>query len=170
MSKLTLLIIKPDPKVKIQIMVNATTIYCCFSKIKCRIWEQLNFVYLFGWYLELIINVLFNYSNSIRNINYFIVFFLDSIFPKIKRDLYWLLQSFQLTQWRSSGYFTSAYSVIDDYSNIMLQDDWSLLCFFLSCDTKDLIFWSVGKVPDSSISSLPKFSFNFSSTNIGLQV
>ena len=33
----------------------------------------------------------------------------------------------------------------------MIQDNWSFLCFVLSCDTRDLIFWYVGKDSYSSM-------------------
>ena len=79
----------------------------------------------------------------------FIAFPLDSI--KVFREFHLGFFCLELDCWRSLGYFTSTYRAINDYSNIMLQDDRSFLCFVLSCDTRDLIFWSVSKGSDSSM-------------------
>ena len=57
----------------------------------------------------------------------------------------------ELDCWRSLGYFTSISSNINDYSNILLQEDSFFLCFVLSCATRNLNFLSVGKGSDSSM-------------------
>ena len=71
--------------------------------------------------------------------------------------------------WMYPGYLNSNYPDMYDNINRMLQYHWSFFCFVLSCDTTVFIFWYSGKVLDSSISPLPKYSFTFSMKNIGLK-